>query len=73
MTTEGNPIVLPCGHEVLDAAQIHYCEYVSLERLLALQRPNAAGRARDFLQVADELGATAAISADGKWVVIRRK
>lgn len=49
MTTEGNSTVLPCGHEVLDAAQVHYCEYISLASLLALLRPNAAVRARDFL------------------------
>lgn len=49
MTTEGNSTVLPCGHEVFDAAQTHYCEYVSLERLLALLQPNATGRAREFL------------------------
>lgn len=47
--SENNGKILPCGHEVFDAAQTHYCEYISLERLLALLQPNAAERKRDFL------------------------
>ena len=38
--------VLPCGHEVLDVNQVHYCEYIALEALLQLQEP-FAGSARE--------------------------
>lgn len=33
---------LPCGHEVLDANQVHYCSYVSIGALEALGQPFAA-------------------------------
>lgn len=37
---------LPCGHEVLDANQVHYCDYISLGVLEKLGRPFAAHEAR---------------------------
>src|SRR5690348_5792638 len=39
---EGRMPTLPCGHEVSDAEQVHYCSYLRLPELLALQpRPEA--------------------------------
>jgi tryptophan 2,3-dioxygenase len=41
--------MLPCGHEVTDAGQTHYCSYLSVPELLALQP------ATDTLKHHDEL------------------
>lgn len=38
--------ILPCGHEVLDAAQVHYCDYISLAALERLTKPFAANDTR---------------------------
>ncbi len=38
--------ILPCGHEVLDANQVHYCTYVSIRSLEALGHPFAEDPAR---------------------------
>jgi tryptophan 2,3-dioxygenase len=40
---------LPCGHEVSDAEQVHYCSYLRLAELLDLQPPPAALRHHDEL------------------------
>ena len=40
---------LPCGHEVSDAEQIHYCSYLHLAELLSLQPPPGRLRHHDEL------------------------
>jgi tryptophan 2,3-dioxygenase len=40
---------LSCGHEVVDADQTHYCEYLRLDELLALQPAPGALRHHDEL------------------------
>lgn len=41
--------LLPCGHEVLDPHQVHYCSYIQDPLIEELQRPkDARGEARDF-------------------------
>lgn len=40
---------LPCGHEVADAGQMHYCSYLRLPELLALQPPERDLRHHDEL------------------------
>jgi tryptophan 2,3-dioxygenase len=40
---------LPCGHEVLDPAQVHYCDYIQDPLIQALLRPKGQGGApREF-------------------------
>jgi len=41
--------MLPCGHEVTDADQPHYCSYLSVAELLALQPAPAALKHHDEL------------------------
>jgi|GEM_PF-533599 len=36
------PTCLPCGHEVFDPSQVHYCGYISLDALLSLADPYAS-------------------------------
>ena len=38
---------LPCGHQVADAAQTHYCTYLRLDQLLTLQPPEHQRRHPD--------------------------
>jgi tryptophan 2,3-dioxygenase len=46
---EGYMPTLPCGHEVSDAEQVHYCSYLRLAELLDLQPSPAALRHHDEL------------------------
>ena len=41
--------ILPCGHEVLDAKQCHYCDYIQDPLIEELMRPkDSEGALRDF-------------------------
>ena len=47
--------LLPCGHEVLDPAQVHYCEYIQDPLIKELLLPKAPGGAARAYAHPDEL------------------
>ena len=48
-------VILPCGHEVLHADQVHYCTYIGLDQLTALMSPfPGSADQREFFLHPDE-------------------
>ena len=73
--------MLPCGHEVSDPQQVHYCSYLRIPELLAIQPAGDTLKHHDellfiithqafelwFKQILHELAATTRLVTSDRW------